>query len=35
MDYLSGLFSDTYTTANIENYSKIVWEKHIQREIAK
>ena len=33
--YLSGLFSDTYTTANIENYSKIVWEKHIQREIAK
>ena len=33
--YITGLFKDTITTANIEHYSKIVWEKHIQREIGK
>ena len=33
--FISGLFSDTVTTANIESYAKIVWEKHIQRLIGK
>ena len=33
--YISGLYTDTATTAHIETYSKIVWEKYIQREIGK
>tara|TARA_R100000152_G_C6777827_1_gene207959 strand:+ start:452 stop:1798 length:1347 start_codon:yes stop_codon:yes gene_type:complete len=33
--YISGLYTDTATTANIETYSKIVWEKYIQREIGR
>ena len=33
--YISGLFSETATIANIESYSKIVWEKYIQREIGR
>ena len=33
--FISGLFTDTATTANVESYAKIVWEKHIQRLIGK
>ncbi len=33
--YISGLYDDCPTTANIETYTKIVWEKYIQRRIAK
>ena len=33
--FITGLFSETATTANVESYAKIVWEKHIQRLIGK
>ena len=33
--FITGLYSDTVTTANVESYARIVWEKHIQRLIGK
>jgi len=33
--YISGLVKDTISVSMIEHYSKIIWEKHIQREITK
>ena len=33
--YISGLTESFVSTANVENYAKIVWEKYIQRETAK
>ena len=32
---ITGLYTDVATTANVDSYSKIVWEKHIQRLIGK
>lgn len=31
--YITGLVSNIPTTANVEAYAKIVWEKHTQREV--
>ena len=33
--YITGLTESFTTTANVENYAKIIWEKFIQRETAK
>ena len=33
--YISGLTESFISTANVENYAKIVWQKYIQRETAK
>ena len=33
--YISGLTENVPTTANVESYAKIIWEKYIQRETAK
>ena len=33
--YITGLTESFTSTANVENYARIVWEKYIQRETAK
>ena len=33
--FITGLRDETLTTANVESYARVVWEKHIQRETSK
>ena len=33
--YITGLTESFISTANVENYARIIWEKYIQRETAK
>ena len=33
--YISGLYDEIPTTANVEHYARMIWEKYIQRNIAK